>query len=205
MATEPGQPPRVLGEAIQDAPGHTRAFVLIEEALQRAHWEREAIDCLAIGLGPGSYTGIRMAISIAQGWQLARAVKLVGINSVECLAAQVHTEGTPGRVHIAIDAQRNEFYLATYAIETAAARAEQALSLATLAEVQAALATGGTLVGPDVQRWFPAARLACPRAATLGLLAAGRADFVPGEQLEPVYLRATTFVKAPPPRVIPED
>ncbi len=42
-----------------------------------------------------------------------------------------------------------------------------------------------------------------PRAATLGQLAAGRADFVSGEKLEPIYLRETKFVKAPPPRVLP--
>ena len=47
----------------------------------------EEIDCLAIGIGPGSYTGIRAAISIAQAWQLARSVNLLSISSVDCLAA----------------------------------------------------------------------------------------------------------------------
>ena len=42
-----------------------------------------------------------------------------------------------------------------------------------------------------------------PAAAMVAQLAAGRSDFIAGEKLEPVYLRETTFVKAPPARVLP--
>jgi hypothetical protein len=42
-----------------------------------------------------------------------------------------------------------------------------------------------------------------PRAAVLGQLALGRSDFVAGDKLEPIYLRETNFVKAPPGRQIP--
>ena len=41
------------------------------EALQAAQLERGQVECLAIGIGPGSYTGIRCAIALTQGWQLA--------------------------------------------------------------------------------------------------------------------------------------
>src|SRR5688572_3278003 len=76
----------------------TRAFQLIEEMLQQNGLEREAIDCLAVGLGPGSYTGIRAAIALAQGWQLARPVKLIGVSSADCLAAQAQAEKIFGRI-----------------------------------------------------------------------------------------------------------
>ena len=49
---------------------------------------------------------------MAQGWQLARGVKLLGVSSAECLAAQAQAEKIFGRVNVVIDAQRNEFYLA---------------------------------------------------------------------------------------------
>ena len=45
---------------------------MIEDVLARSQMEREQIEVLAVGLGPGSYTGIRVALSMAQGWQLAR-------------------------------------------------------------------------------------------------------------------------------------
>jgi hypothetical protein len=64
---------------------------------------------------------------------------------------------------------------------------------------------GNTVIGPEVTKWFPAGQLVFPRAAMLARLAAMRSDFVAGETLEPIYLRETTFVKAPPARVLPGD
>ena len=65
---------------------------------------RWLMGLIAVGLGPGSYTGIRAAIAVAQGWQLARGIKLLGINSVECLAAQAQAGKIFGRVNVVIDA-----------------------------------------------------------------------------------------------------
>src|SRR6185436_9866222 len=106
----------VAGRAAESGGRSTRAFALIEAALRQAGWEREDVECIAVGLGPGSYTGIRVAISLAQGWQLAREVRILGISSVECIAARAQAEGRYGKVGIAIDAQRNEFYFAQYEI-----------------------------------------------------------------------------------------
>ena len=102
-----------------------------------------------------------------------------------------------------IDAQRNEFYLAGYELSAEAQREVEPLHLATLPDVQARQQAGGILIGSEVANWFPGSRVLFPRAATLGHLARGRTGFVPGERLEPIYLRATQFVKAPPPRIVP--
>jgi tRNA threonylcarbamoyladenosine biosynthesis protein TsaB len=173
---------------------------MIEQALAGAKIEREQIDVLAVGLGPGSYTGIRAAISLAQGWQLARGVKLLGVSSVETIAAQAHAEKIPGRVNVVIDAQRNEFYLATHEITADGRREIAPLKIMTGAEVESRVAGGEMLAGPEVTKWFPGGRLIFPRAAVLAELAARRSDFTPGEKLEPIYLRETNFVKSPPAR-----
>src|SRR5437868_6134532 len=76
----------VLGRASEM--GGRRALELVEKALSDAKTEREQIEYLIIGIGPGSYNGIRGAIALAQGWQLGRGIKISGISSVECLAAQ---------------------------------------------------------------------------------------------------------------------
>jgi tRNA A37 threonylcarbamoyladenosine modification protein TsaB len=146
---------------------------------------------------------MRLAIALAQGWQLARPVKLLGISSAECLAAQAQAEGIFGRVEIVIDAQRNELYLAGYDLGPQARRELEPLRLATLADAQARQQAGATLIGPEVTKWFPTARVLFPRAATLGQLARDRTDFVAGERMEPIYLRETRFVKVPPPRTLP--
>src|ERR1043165_8201025 len=90
--------------------GSNESFTMIEEALRDAKLEREQIECIVVGHGLGSYTGIRAEISIAQGWQLARPIKLLGISSAECIAAQAQAEGLSGRVNVTVDAQREEFY-----------------------------------------------------------------------------------------------
>ena len=220
---QPGRAEEVI-EAGSQGPN---ALGMIAEALRASGLEREQIDCLAIGLGPGSYTGIRSAIALAQGWQLVLGTRLLGISTVECLATQAREEGYAGKVAIAIDAQRSEFYLASYDLgardapgtgpypgaqtekgpQISVARATEIctepLRLATRAEVEERAVQ--VLIGPDLAAWFPHSRSIFPRAAILGQIAQGRTDFVPGEKLEPIYLRATSFVKAPPPRILPSS
>ncbi len=192
-----------LGEAIETGGRATNALGLVEEALRQAQLDREQIECLAVGLGPGSYTGIRLAIALAQGWQLARPVKLLGISSAECLAAQAQVEGVLGRVGIVIDAQRDELYLAGYDLGPQGRHEVEPLHLAPVAKVQTRQQAGVVLIGPEVSNWFPAGRVLFPRASVLGQLARDRTDFVVGESMEPIYLRETRFVKAPSPRALP--
>ena len=109
-----------------------------------------------------------------------------------------------GPLHIAIDAQRNEFYLARYLVTDSAAELKQSLQVVAAAEIKQIIAAGEQVVGPDLSSLFAGATDLWPDAATLARLAAGRTDFVAGEQLEPIYLRPATFVKAAPPRIVPE-
>jgi tRNA threonylcarbamoyladenosine biosynthesis protein TsaB len=178
--------------------GGTRALGMIEAVLREVGLEREQIDVIAVGLGPGSYTGIRAALSIAQGWQLARGVKLLGTSSAECLAAQALSEKIFGRVNVVIDAQRNEFYRAAYEISQSACKEIEPLQIMGLAEIESRVNADDILIGPEATRWFPSGRIVFPHARTLGRLAAGRNDFVSGDKLAPIYLRATNFIKAPP-------
>lgn len=190
-------------EAVDASPGRDmKPFALIESALRQAGLEREAIECIAVGIGPGSYAGIRVAISLAQGWQLATGVKLLGISSVECVAAQAAASGVPGKFSVVIDAQRGEFYLAGYEVRDGAAKETLPLKLATLAEVLERESAGELMVGPEATRWFPHGRTIFPQAAMLAQMGSRRTDFAAGEKLEPIYLRETSFVKAPPARAI---
>ena len=202
LAVETGSPGRKMGEAFEAGPRAIGTFAMADRALEQAQLEREEIDCIAVGLGPGSYNGIRAAIALAHGWQLARGVHLLGIGSAECIAAEARNMGLTGKFAVVIDAQRNEFYLALYDVSPKSAVEVQALRLATREQVESCIA-GATPIGPEVLKWFPGGRTIFPRAATLASLASSRSDFVAGEKLEPIYLRETQFVKAPPARQIP--
>jgi len=185
----------LLAEASETGGRDTKAFALIEKVLATAKISREEIEVMAVGLGPGSYTGIRAAIAAAQGWQLARGIKLLGISSVAALAAEAQAQNVFGRVNVVVDAQRGEFYLATWEISPELREEITPLKIVSAAELADRKSGGEIVVGPGAETALS------PREARLAQLAAGRRDFVRGEDLSPIYLRETSFVKAPPGRV----
>lgn len=189
-------------EAVSESAGRkTDAFALIQEVLKASALDRRDVDCIAVGLGPGSYTGVRVGISIAQGWQIATGGKLLGVSSANAIAEQARNENIRGPVTCVIDAQRQEFYVATYELQEEQAHATQPLRIETLAQVHERATRGEVLIGPDA---LPvSSRAVFPSALAIGEQARGRTDFVSGEKLEPIYLREPAFVKAPPPRFSP--
>lgn len=195
----------VLAEAAVDQGRETPLFRLIEESLRTAGIPREEVDTLVVGLGPGSYTGIRAALAVAQGWQLARgdALRTLGIASPPACAWRAHARGQRGNVRVVIDAQRGEFYVAEYDLDSPTLPERSPIRLTTRPELESLAKEGGTWIGPDLAAAGVPGEVVVPDAAALAHLAWGRTDFRAADQLEPIYLRATTFVKAPPPRVIP--
>lgn len=190
-------------EVIETAPGKTmQPFAMIESALNAAGVGRNEIECIAVGLGPGSYAGIRAGIALAQGWQLAQPVKLLGISSATAIAKQAQLDGINGRVNVVIDAQRGEFYLAGWELGDSSLQEVEPLRIVGRELLGPPAGAGGLIVGPEVTKWFPDSRPIYPRATTVAELAATRTDYVRGHQLEPIYLRETSFVKAPKPRTV---
>lgn len=190
-------------EVIETSKDHTmQPFAMIQTALAQAHLIPADIQRIVVGLGPGSYTGIRAGIALAQGWQLAHPVELLGLSSADAIAAQAHADGLRGAITVMIDAQRGEFYLARWELSETHSQALEPLHIASAAGVQSRAELGECIVGPDVTRWFPSGRIISPRAAMLAKLASHRAPATGADSLEPIYLRAPTFVKAPTPRVV---
>ncbi len=192
------RPPDKTAEVIETGGCGTNTFGMVEQVLAEAKIEREQIEVVAVGLGPGSYTGVRVALSIAQGWRLARGVKLLGVSSAECLAAQAQAEKMFGRINVVINAQRNEFYLAAYEISSRGWKEIEPLQITALPGIQTRANAGEIWVGPEVTKWMPKGKILFPSASTLGRLVAGRRDFVDGDKLTPIYLRQANFIKAPP-------
>jgi len=200
LAEQP-QPVRVAEVVQVGQTNSMQPFQMIQDALYQAGLERSQLDCVAVGLGPGSYTGIRAAIAIAQGWQLASNVRLAGVSSAAAIAAGAWERGLRGTCSVLIDAQRNEFYIATYLIDAAGAQELEPLRLASSDEVMRLAATGRVLIGPDITARVATVQAFYPSAIWIARLTAARAEFVSGEKLEPIYLREARFVKAPPPKL----
>jgi tRNA threonylcarbamoyladenosine biosynthesis protein TsaB len=101
------------GLARHAAPGRDQAarlFPAIEALLSEAKVDRRDIALLAVTVGPGSFTGVRVGLSAARGLALALRVPLAGLATTEVLQAQAKT---PGRVVVAaIDSKLGDWFVA---------------------------------------------------------------------------------------------
>lgn len=163
-------------------------FPLISETLGAI--TPDQIDAIAVGLGPGSYTGIRSSLAIAQGWNLARSTLAAGISSAEAIAFAAVAKGLRGEVEVVIDAQRNELYSAIYNLTSETFSLIRPLKILSKPETK-------KLIGPEATRWSDEGIIVEPDAIAVGKLAAREKKFVSPESLEAIYLREPSFVKAP--------
>ncbi len=90
---------------------HTELLLpMIDEVLADARADLGALDAIAFGRGPGSFTGLRIACSVAQGLGFGTGRPLVAVSTLQVIAAGVHrARGTP-RVLVALDARMGELY-----------------------------------------------------------------------------------------------
>jgi tRNA threonylcarbamoyl adenosine modification protein YeaZ len=194
---------RILAETVHDGGRQTPVFAMIDRVLSESGIGRDAVHRLAVSIGPGSYTGIRIAISAAQGWHLATGAEVVAVDTFEVLRLAAEARGAVPPWTFAVDAQRDEFAVRTCTADGWGAP----VSLLGTAQLLEAAAAGTAVLGPDLRRLFPGpaqpgiAELA-PTASDVLRAASGLAPVAP-ESLGPVYLREAAFVKAPPARTIP--
>lgn len=100
----------VLGQATETiGRGHAEKLMeKIDAALAEAGLPLEAVERIAVTVGPGSFTGIRVGVAAARGLALALGIPAVGVSTLAVLAA-AETGGAP--VVAAIDAKRGEVYV----------------------------------------------------------------------------------------------
>jgi tRNA threonylcarbamoyladenosine biosynthesis protein TsaB len=91
--------------------------LLIKKALEDSNLSMDQIEAVAVGEGPGSYTGLRVGISTAKGICFAKDIPLIGLSTLKGLAAGTALQYPPGEKVLfcpMIDARRMEVYLAIY-------------------------------------------------------------------------------------------
>lgn len=89
-----------------------RLLVTVDHLLKLAKWELSCLEGVAVAIGPGSFTGLRIGIATAKGMALALNIPIVGISSLESLAR--NGDVFDGVVVPLIDARRGEIYAAVY-------------------------------------------------------------------------------------------
>ena len=88
----------------------TRLLVEVELALQRVNKAQSDLTGVVVARGPGSYTGVRVALSVAKGIAAALRIPAYGVNSLDVLAASVGTE----QVRVVLEAGRGRYATALY-------------------------------------------------------------------------------------------
>jgi tRNA threonylcarbamoyladenosine biosynthesis protein TsaB len=87
---------------------------MVEDVLAQGEIALSRLDAIAFGRGPGSFTGVRLAASIAQGIAFAADVPVVPVSTLAAMAAKVHHEQQTDYAAIAIDARMGEIYWGLY-------------------------------------------------------------------------------------------
>lgn len=94
---------------------HTRLLIpMIRDSLRDAGVQLQDLDAIILGNGPGSFIGMRIAASVAQGLAFGSGLKIVPVSSMAAVAAEVMETYSAAEVIVAQDARMNEAYLGIY-------------------------------------------------------------------------------------------
>ena len=165
-------------ELVRAFPADRKDSGLFYENLRVIHQTCESPEIIVVGLGPGSYAGIRIAIATALGLKAASGARLLGLPSVCAFEQEEYV--------VVGDARRNSFYFA----HVIAGRCLEGPTLATAEEVRAKLSAWRHLpiLATQPLAQFESLSLAQPAALRLAQLAT-QAGCAAEETLEPIYLR----------------
>jgi tRNA threonylcarbamoyladenosine biosynthesis protein TsaB len=182
----------------------------LRQLLTEANWPPASVGLVAVAVGPGSFTGLRIGVTTAKSYAYATGADIVGVNTLEALAVQAPPSSAP--LWAVIDAQRQELFVAKFELDNASAsRMVRESCILSQAAWVAELRSGDRVIGPALGRL--AERLPkCvesvppelwqPMAAAVGHVAwkayqAGRRDNV--WTLGPNYYRASAAEEKNPP------
>ncbi|MEZ8142205.1 tRNA N6-adenosine(37)-N6-threonylcarbamoyltransferase complex dimerization subunit TsaB [Enterovibrio norvegicus FF-33] len=92
----------------------TKILPMVDSVLAEAGLKLNQLDALAFGRGPGSFTGVRIGIGIAQGLAFGANLPMVGVSTLAAMAQQAYRRNQANNVLATIDARMNEIYVGGY-------------------------------------------------------------------------------------------
>ncbi|HIC46825.1 MAG TPA: tRNA (adenosine(37)-N6)-threonylcarbamoyltransferase complex dimerization subunit type 1 TsaB [Methylophaga aminisulfidivorans] len=95
--------------------GHSEKILgMLDEILSQADCRLADMDCIAFGRGPGSFTGVRVGVSVAQGIAFAAKLPVVPVSTLAAVAQRAIDEHGADHIAVAMDARMQEVYSAIY-------------------------------------------------------------------------------------------
>ena len=198
---------RVLASGYQDTGlTHSRTLMpIVEHLFRNTELAAEDLDAIAVAVGPGSFTGIRIGVSAAKGLAFALDKPAIAVSTLAAMARNVSFAG--GLIVCAMDARRQQVYNALFDAERAGPvrlTPDRAISLADLAEElrtdprpKTVVGDGGRMCADFLAEQGVPCRLAPPHlvmqnAMSVALEAevlAAQGALVSAQTLSPIYLR----------------
>lgn len=146
----------------------TKILPTVESVLAEAALSVSDIDIIAYGRGPGSFTGVRIGISIAQGLAFGIEKPMVGVSTLQAMAQQAYKTNQVSDVYAAIDARMGDVYFAHYQLvdnlmtvvaEEVVIKPEALLALKPSVIENAALVGSGWQAYPELLDYFNSSEL----------------------------------------------
>lgn len=91
--------------------------LLVKQSVQQSQVELSELGEIRVGVGPGSFTGLRIGVSFCKGLAWSHRVPLVGVCSFDALAHAALRQGVTGKIAVASDARREEVFCAAYDLD----------------------------------------------------------------------------------------
>ena len=110
-----GEQSAAASESIAMDKGHAEALLpMIARVIARVDRGFSSVGRVAVTVGPGSYTGIRVGVAAARGIAIARGIPVVGLSTLLAIAAPYLAEEHDGILAVALDAKNGQVYFAAY-------------------------------------------------------------------------------------------
>jgi tRNA threonylcarbamoyladenosine biosynthesis protein TsaB len=190
-----------LGLSPRGRPLHATGLLGEVERAADAAGGWDQVDLLAVGLGPGTFTGIRVGIATARGLCVSRGLPARGVCTLDALGRGIQEAGDGGLALAVLDGWRGEVFAALYGPDgerlwepAVYSPDDLAGQVASLAETPAVAGSGAVRFRKELTRdgvriaddADPVHRVAARHLCALAAATAGEED---GEQLAPIYLR----------------
>jgi tRNA threonylcarbamoyladenosine biosynthesis protein TsaB len=188
---------RVVVLAHEQPNAHAEQMLpLVGRALAESGWAKGDIELIGVGVGPGSFTGVRVGIALAQGLALGLAVPIVGVTSLAAMAGAVPRE-IPGTRLALLDARRNELFVARFDAMGGAISAARAVHrdafLSPIPGSEPVVCVGEVCAELGIQGVYRSPESDLPHAASVARLAALASPT--DTPVEPLYVREADAVK----------
>lgn len=145
---------RLIGQTLLSGDERTAQALAptIQQLLTAADWSPRSVELVAVTVGPGSFTGLRIGVTTAKAFAYAIGAEVLGINTLESLALQATPSASP--LWTILDAQRQELFAARFVVsDQYNIRTQVETCIIPQDEWLARVRPGDRVIGPALKRF----------------------------------------------------